>query len=117
MSRFVKLHPEAGAIIAVLVALLILLPSALLSWYVVGRERQSQVENLLIYGRTLARVLASSSEDAVVRQDTDALRKAVDRMAREQDVVYAVVSDAGGQFGNDIGGCRRNNDNARGLSQ
>ncbi len=98
MSRFLKLHREAGAIIAVLVALLILLPSALLSWYVVGRERQSQVENLLIYGRTLARVLAGSSEDAVVRQDADALRKAVDRMSREQDVVYAAVSDAGGQL-------------------
>ena len=98
MTRFVKLHREAAAIIAVLVALLILLPSALLSWYVVGRERQSQVENLLIYGRTLARVLASTSEDAVVRLDTDALRKAVERISREQDVAYARISDAGGQL-------------------
>src|SRR5215510_7153612 len=98
MNRTVSMRADAGMIIVILVALMVLITSGSLYWYMVGRARQSQIESLLIYGRSQARALAGNSEDAVVRQDTDALRKAVNQAAREQDIAYAMVSDVSGQL-------------------
>jgi hypothetical protein len=68
--------------------LLILGTSACLYWYFARHERQSDIESLLIYGRSLARALAANSEDAVLRQDADALHKLVKRTSLEQDVAH-----------------------------
>src|SRR5262245_50700546 len=92
------MRPEVGVIIVILVALMVLITSSSLYWYTVARSSQTQIESLLIYGRSQARALASNSEDAVVHQDADALRKTVNRAAREQDIAYAMVSDVSGQL-------------------
>jgi hypothetical protein len=84
--------------LTLLVVLLILCTSASLFWYFARHERQSQIESLLIYGRSLARALAVNSEDAVLRQDADELRKTVKRTSLEHDVAYASVSDSSGRF-------------------
>jgi GAF domain-containing protein/anti-sigma regulatory factor (Ser/Thr protein kinase) len=81
-----------------LVATLILLTSGSLYWYSAGRERKSEIDSVLIHGRSLALILAANSEDAVFRQDADTLRRAVDRVAQEQDVAYALVSDSANRF-------------------
>ncbi len=99
MSRLLSLRTGVPWKLTLLVVtLLILSTSALLFWYFARHERQSQIESLLIYGRSLARVLAANSEDGVLRQDAAALRKTVERMSREQDVIYASVSDSTGRF-------------------
>src|SRR5262245_459369 len=92
------MRADVGVTIVILVALMVLITSGSLYWYMVGRARQSQIDSLLIYGRSQARALAGNSEEAVVRQDADAVRKAVSRAAREQDIAYAMVSDVSGQL-------------------
>ena len=90
MGRLLNFHGGVPWKLPLLVAVLILLTSASLYWYSAGHERKSQIESLLIHGRSLARILATSSEDAVFRQDADTLRKTVDRVSQEQDVAYVV---------------------------
>jgi GAF domain-containing protein/anti-sigma regulatory factor (Ser/Thr protein kinase) len=98
VSRLSNFQAGAPWKLPLLSAVLIVFTSASLYWYLGPRERQSQVESLLIFGRSLARGLATNSEDAVFRQDADALRKMVERISREQDVAYASVSDSTGRF-------------------
>ena len=98
MGRLLNFHGGVPWKLPLLVAVLVLLTSASLYWYSARRERKSEIESLLIHGRSLARILATSSEDAVFRQDADTLRKAVDRVAQEQDVAYVVVSDSTNRF-------------------
>jgi GAF domain-containing protein/anti-sigma regulatory factor (Ser/Thr protein kinase) len=98
VSRLLNIRTGVQWKLTLLVTALVLCTSASLFWYFARNERQSQLESLLIYGRSLARVLATNSEDAVFRQDSDALRKTVERTSREPDVVYASVSDSTGRF-------------------
>jgi GAF domain-containing protein/anti-sigma regulatory factor (Ser/Thr protein kinase) len=98
LSRLLTLRARVQWKLTVLVVLLILCTSASLYWYFARHERQRQIESLLIYGRSLTRVLAANSEDAVLRQDADALHGIVKRASLEQDVAYASVSDSTGRF-------------------
>ncbi len=98
MSRLPSLRTGAQWKLTLLVVLLILCTSASLFWYFARHERQSQLESLLIYGRSLVRALAVNSEDAVLRQDADELGKTVKRTSLEHDVAYASVSDSSGRF-------------------
>ncbi|HWX88245.1 MAG TPA: GAF domain-containing protein, partial [Solirubrobacteraceae bacterium] len=98
MSRLLTLPARVQWKLTVLVVLVILCTSASLFWYFARHERQGQIESLLIYGRSLARALAANSEEAVLRQDADALHKLVKRTSLEQDVAYASVSDSTGRF-------------------
>jgi len=84
--------------LTLLVALLILSTSSALFWFFARSDKRSQVESLLMYGRSVARVLAGNSENAVAAQDADALRRMVERTSREPDIVYAVVSDSSGKL-------------------
>jgi GAF domain-containing protein len=98
LSRLLTLPARVQWKLTVLVVLLILCTSACLYWYFARHERQTQIQSLLIYGRSLARVLATNSEDAILRQDTDTLHTLVKRTSLEQDVAYASVSDSTGRF-------------------